>query len=401
LQLCTNPFTVDSPNLQWFINVDQDMYDDTTNTPALARSTNVTDLGRVQYIFSDKTGTLTQVSITAISIIVLRSDDSMWAYHRIFFPSFMQNVMRFKRCSVNGFILGSPVMTGGGGRERKTISPTLKRLRSLSSGDVSVDDVEANAATTEDVDSSMPSTSGGSTQHYPLTELLNKTDFLTASNDNNNPAKPMSFNAEMFLRVLSLCHTVVVEKDLDLPSANSKDKSGQTSKREASAAAIHEVSPALTTNTKMNRIADENETQTKGIAAPPQTDAPTLKAYTSLGTGRVYQENNEAGDNDIEVVDFAVAEPTIVPSPPTPVADRYLPDDAAETGPDGAPLGFAYQAESPDEGALVSAASSMFGFQVIKRDSSGIQLHCHGRIGPSVLENASIGKSTPSLRIWI
>jgi magnesium-transporting ATPase (P-type) len=37
---------------QWFINVDENMYDDTTNTRAVARSTNVTDLGRVQYIFS-------------------------------------------------------------------------------------------------------------------------------------------------------------------------------------------------------------------------------------------------------------------------------------------------------------------------------------------------------------
>lgn len=43
---------------QFLINVDQGMYDDTTNTRAIARSTNVTDLGRVQYIFSDKTGML-------------------------------------------------------------------------------------------------------------------------------------------------------------------------------------------------------------------------------------------------------------------------------------------------------------------------------------------------------
>jgi magnesium-transporting ATPase (P-type) len=66
--------------LVWMITADQDMYDDTTDTRALARSTIVSDLGRVEYIFSDKTGTLTQ------------------------------NVMRFKRCSVDGLVFGAPVV---------------------------------------------------------------------------------------------------------------------------------------------------------------------------------------------------------------------------------------------------------------------------------------------------
>ena len=51
---------------QFLIHVDQDMYDDTTNTRAIARSTNVTDLGRVQYIFSDKTGMLVGMFFTYI-----------------------------------------------------------------------------------------------------------------------------------------------------------------------------------------------------------------------------------------------------------------------------------------------------------------------------------------------
>ncbi|OEU05887.1 putative phospholipid-translocating P-type ATPase, partial [Fragilariopsis cylindrus CCMP1102] len=47
-----------------------------------------------------------------------------------------------------------------------------------------------------------------------------------------------------------------------------------------------------------------------------------------------------------------------------------------EKSADGAPFGYAYQAESPDEGALVSEASKGFGFQVISRDSRGIKLKC-------------------------
>lgn len=62
-----------------YINLDLDMYDAVTDTRAVARSTTVTDLGQVEYVFSDKTGTLTQ------------------------------NVMRFKRCSVDGMVFGAPI----------------------------------------------------------------------------------------------------------------------------------------------------------------------------------------------------------------------------------------------------------------------------------------------------
>jgi len=61
----------------WWINWDDKMYYMPTDTPAKARTTTLNEeLGQIEYIFSDKTGTLTQ------------------------------NVMTFDRCTINGRVYG-------------------------------------------------------------------------------------------------------------------------------------------------------------------------------------------------------------------------------------------------------------------------------------------------------
>jgi len=47
----------------WMINWDKEMYYAENDTPAKSRTTTLNEqLGQIQYIFSDKTGTLTRVS---------------------------------------------------------------------------------------------------------------------------------------------------------------------------------------------------------------------------------------------------------------------------------------------------------------------------------------------------
>ncbi|ORX86604.1 phospholipid-translocating P-type ATPase [Anaeromyces robustus] len=66
----------------YFIYTDEEIFDEELNKPTLARSWNLSDdLGQIEYIFSDKTGTLTR------------------------------NVMNFRKCTINGVLYGDSYIT--------------------------------------------------------------------------------------------------------------------------------------------------------------------------------------------------------------------------------------------------------------------------------------------------
>jgi magnesium-transporting ATPase (P-type) len=111
--------------LMFFISRDVNLYHPDTDTPAIARSSAVSDLGMVKYIFSDKTGTITQ------------------------------NIMKLRRLGASGQIFGERVLkaTNEGDEDELGLSALTHRAR---------------------------------------------------------------FDEEMLLRVMALCHTVVVERTNDV-----------------------------------------------------------------------------------------------------------------------------------------------------------------------------------------
>lgn len=256
-----------------FVYIDLNMYDDISNTRAVARSTIVTDLGQIQYIFSDKTGTLTQ------------------------------NVMRFKRCSVDGMAFGAPIQKSrpleadDDGEELLPFHPLRHLLVGKLQGRLS---------------------DGGSPDDVELVKVAS--DRLT-------------FNSEMFLRIMSLCHTVVVEKDLD-------QKKGVIGGSETESGISDTKSKGLFGTRRRKDSADD----TSSVQSGTRNDAQSSTA------------NGGNGNTSLSPADTSVVA------------------EGPRKSLDGAPYGYAYQAESPDEGALVSAASSIYGFQVVTRDFQGITI---------------------------
>jgi len=289
----------------WLVQVDRNMYDPNTDTRAIARSTNVTDLGQVQYIFSDKTGTLTQ------------------------------NVMRFKRCSVDGMIFGAPV---------QKVRPR--------------DDSDTDATTHDGVDEK--SSGPKPLAFHPKRQLV--VGEISVKSDGNEVEVVnqggMTFNAEMFVRVMTLCHTVVVERELD-NSDNIEESKSVSSHGSAW------IKKKFFQGGKRGRTTTDLSSTTAN-ALETVLEEPVAKFSLDFGDRGISGSSLESETRG------ASGSSSITPT---------------DKGQDGAPAGFAYQAESPDENALVSEASKTFGFQVVGRNSSGITLQCEH---PTVLSDEQV-----------
>lgn len=317
------------------IGWDKDMYHKETDTPAVARSTIVSDLGQVKYIFSDKTGTLTQ------------------------------NIMKFKRCSVDGMIFGAPIEKKNTGNDKDDIFSTSNEpfhpLNRLLTGGVSVKSKSESSA------SSRMAQDNRSADSSISSAQLNS--FLT-------------FNAEMFLRVMSICHTVVVEKEVDTTTLV---KGGEDSVSSAGFG-VGKLFSRSRTNTEESLGKRRNRSRTNtsdsvgkrtpalGVLVETSKDHKDDVSILSLGSRDILHESEHSLDSNKNMFSGMVM----------------------MKSQDGSPHGYAYQAESPDEGALVSAASNEFDCQVVARDSDGVKISFYS---PSLLSLGEIASSLSSGRV--
>ncbi|EGC31992.1 hypothetical protein DICPUDRAFT_49853 [Dictyostelium purpureum] len=152
----------------YLINNDAEMYHKETDTPALARTSNLNEeLGQIEYLFTDKTGTLTQ------------------------------NKMIFKKCSIGGIVYGNETNNNRSSSNQSTPA-TPNVLNNL-------DDINNN--NTNSSISSKLHKSNNSVNLQPvdfhddklLSDLNSKTD--------------QSHNIQEFLNIMAVCHTVVPEQE--------------------------------------------------------------------------------------------------------------------------------------------------------------------------------------------
>ena len=142
--------------LAYFINNDAEMYHEESDTPALARTSNLNEeLGQVQYIFSDKTGTLTC------------------------------NRMEFLKCSIGGISYGS------GETEIDRVNRARREGRDITELEAtpSQTKVKKSQFAFQD-DTFLKNLSGHSTAEYIRESCI----------------------------LLAVCHTVIPEEDKDNPS---------------------------------------------------------------------------------------------------------------------------------------------------------------------------------------
>lgn len=213
-----------------------------------------------------------------------------------------QNMMHFKRCTVDGKVFGPPMNLSNGSSLNNNDNQSKKH----------------SSTAEEELNINAP--------YLPLSSLICNGD---SQRQQQQEGQNLSFNTEMFLRIMSICHTVVVEKDHEVEQQEIENEgfnSFEALKR-------LKCTKCMKSNANLDSTVDEEQNTVAEMSNSSNSSSPSINGRKSV---------------------------------------------------DGSPYRHAYQAESPDEGALVSAASLEFGFQLVDRDSNGIKIACSS---PSVFED--------------
>ncbi|KAI8373465.1 hypothetical protein EDC96DRAFT_499461 [Choanephora cucurbitarum] len=188
----------------YFIFADLDMYHEETDTPCIPKTWNISDdLGQIEYIFSDKTGTLTQ------------------------------NVMEYRKCTINGVSYGIATTEATMGALKRQQSRHHYGQSNIVLGDSDIEDNNDRLTLNEldhNLDFAMPDASEmeelKKTMFEKQAELFKNTHigpnptfvdprlFDDLKDKNSKQAAAITH----FYQTLALCHTVIAERpDEDNP----------------------------------------------------------------------------------------------------------------------------------------------------------------------------------------
>ena len=169
----------------YFIDNDIEMYDSSSNTCAVARTSNMNaDLGMVEYVFADKTGTLTE------------------------------NIMRFRRCSVEGVIYGNSIQNDNNDNYDNEDDISLGTWRDKG---LSIDDNDKFEFQTKKVnyESFNQKETRKNDRHMPSSLPLSR---ISEAVDSKNYA------LNEFILSMAMCHTCVVESESGTLQSESPDE---------------------------------------------------------------------------------------------------------------------------------------------------------------------------------
>ncbi|KAF9246334.1 hypothetical protein BU15DRAFT_85102 [Melanogaster broomeanus] len=177
-----------------FIYFDYEMFYKKTNQPAVARSYNLSDdLGQIQYIFSDKTGTLTQ------------------------------NSMVFRECSIGGSVYhGDPQVEGVDGENPSESNKPDDELRNTSHDSSYAS--TSNGPTPSSTSTAVAKPSSGVLKRFSDRQLSKDLACaIDAEPGSENEAHARALNG--FFSVLALCHTVLTAVDSQTGAIEYKSQS--------------------------------------------------------------------------------------------------------------------------------------------------------------------------------
>ncbi|KAL6450692.1 DNF1 Phospholipid-transporting ATPase DNF1 [Candida maltosa Xu316] len=154
----------------YFIYADVEMYYAKLDFPCVAKAWNISDdLGQIEYVFSDKTGTLTQ------------------------------NVMEFRKCTINGVSYGLAYTEAQQGLDKRAGVDVIDKIEKM------------KAKITEDEDNMVEKLHSISTNNIYDDELT----FVSSKfvDDLIDGSKKQSECNQRFMLALALCHSVMTEQD--------------------------------------------------------------------------------------------------------------------------------------------------------------------------------------------